>query len=460
MTSMSAPLSVFARPLTYFDARIYAYHLHEKPGFIWLDTPPSASWPQDMGRYSYMAWDPIDVITARLNESIFQKLRTALGLGQIETDPSLPPWQGGLAGWISYESLHVLEDVPFPSLNPFSNQRGCMGLYDRVLAFDHVYKKCWLIGAPFAENTVENFIPVYTFLQNISIQVPIPFANIVGVENLTPNLDQTAYEASVQKAIDYIYAGDIFQANITRLFEGKRAKNVTPFEIYQSLRIHNPAPFAAYMNLGDYQILSSSPERFVRIKDRQVQTKPIKGTRRASMDPAQDLQIKEELRNAEKDQAENLMIVDLMRNDLSRVCAPGSVNVDPLFEVESYAGIHHLVSTVTGVLEEGEDVFSLLEKTFPGGSITGAPKVRAMEIISELEGVTRGPYCGCIGFIGLDGTSDLNISIRTMTCYEDKLLFQVGCGIVADSDPHEEYLETKTKAHKMLRAIGLEEDVG
>ena len=263
-----------------------------------------------------------------------------------------------------------------------------------------------------------------------------------------------AYRAAVKRVIDYIFAGDIFQANLTQRFLADLPKDHEPAALYLSLRERNPAPFAAYVGAGDTSVLSTSPERFLKLTDGAVETRPIKGTRRRAENEEADAAIREELLASEKDRAENIMIVDLLRNDLSRVCRPGSVEVKEYCALKSYETVHHLVSTVTGTLEEGRDAIDLLKAAFPGGSITGAPKIRAMEIIAELEPVTRGPYCGAIGYIGFDGAMDTNIVIRTMVIREGKAAVQAGGGIVADSNPDAEYQESLDKASALLGALG------
>jgi para-aminobenzoate synthetase component 1 len=266
------------------------------------------------------------------------------------------------------------------------------------------------------------------------------------------NFTRTEYEAAVQRAIEHIHAGDCFQVNLSQRLLAPLTEH--PLDLYARLRERNPSPFGAYFDLGDYAVLSASPERFLALSaDGGVATRPIKGTRRRGLTPAEDFALRDDLLASAKDQAENLMIVDLLRNDLGRVCEYGSVHVEKLFEPESYATVHHLVSEVRGRLRTGLCPIDLLRATFPGGSVTGAPKIRAMEIIAELERVARGPYCGSIGWIGFDGAMDSNILIRTMTAGRGWVQFPVGGGIVADSDPKREYEETLYKAEGMLRCL-------
>jgi para-aminobenzoate synthetase component 1 len=262
----------------------------------------------------------------------------------------------------------------------------------------------------------------------------------------------------VRRTVDYIEAGDIYQANITQRFQaslpagfGREASS--RLALYDALRRRNPATFAAFIDLGEAAILSSSPERFLKVAQKRIETRPIKGTRPRGANAAEDAALARQLLASEKDRAENLMIVDLLRNDLGRVAKLGSVKVPVLFGLESYATVHHLVSVVTAELDEGRSAVDLLRAAFPGGSVTGAPKIRAMEIIAELEPTARGPYCGAIGYLAATGAMDTNIAIRTLLIDGERISFQVGGGIVADSDPEAEYQETLAKARALFETL-------
>ena len=256
---------------------------------------------------------------------------------------------------------------------------------------------------------------------------------------------------SVVKCIDYIYAGDIFQVNLShRLLHPAATDSV---DLYMRLRHRNPATFAGYFATDEFEIVSASPERFLQVRNSVVEARPIKGTRARILVPEADLYAAEELRQSEKDRAENIMIVDLLRNDMSSVCEPDSIFVSELCRLEVYQFVQHLVSVVEGRLRKDKTPFDLIRQAFPGGSITGAPKVRAMEIIAELEPTARGPYCGSLGYIGFDGAMDLSILIRTITAGKGWWQFPVGGGIVAQSNPEREYVETWEKATGMLRAL-------
>ena len=281
---------------------------------------------------------------------------------------------------------------------------------------------------------------------NLSPQYAVP-----GTPGVTSNFSKDGYLRAVERVIDYIYAGDVFQVNLSQRLLAAARDN--PVSLYRRLRRCNPAPFAGYFDAGQFQILEPSPERFLQVLDGEVETRPIKGTRPRCGDPAADRAAEAELLASEKDRAENVMIVNLLRNDLARVCRPESVRVGQLCGVEAYEHVLHLVSAVRGRLRENCSPLDLVRAAFPGGSVTGAPKVRAMEIIAELEPTARGAYCGSLGYLGFDGSLDLNILIRTITAGRGWWQFPVGGGIVADSTPEREYEETWHKAEGLLRAL-------
>ena len=268
---------------------------------------------------------------------------------------------------------------------------------------------------------------------------------------IVSSLEREAYLPRAARIIDYIEAGDCYQANLTREF--RVGCSGDPWDLYRHLHDTNPAPMGAFLEYPFGAVLSSSPERFVTVEGREVITKPIKGTRRRRADPAQDEAAKAALLASEKDRAENVMIVDLLRNDIGRVCEPGSVAAPEICKLETFATVHHLVSTVTGRLAPGRDALHLLEACFPGGSITGAPKRRAMEIIEELEPHRREVYCGAIGYLSAAGRMDMNIPIRTTVCASGELRFYAGGGIVADSSPESEYEETEVKIAAIRSAL-------
>ena len=267
--------------------------------------------------------------------------------------------------------------------------------------------------------------------------------------------DSDVYIKAVERARRYIVDGDIFQANLSRLWEGTLEQGISPESLYENLRTHNPAPFSGFISINNASIISSSPERLVSVHNNIIETRPIAGTRPRSFDAKADMELQKELMSHPKEQAEHIMLIDLERNDLGRVCMPGTVNVNELMVLESYTHVHHIVSNVQGVLKKDIRPGDVIRAVFPGGTITGCPKVRCMEIIQELEHAERGPYTGSMGYINRDGSLDLNILIRTIVYNRGKLGIRAGAGIVADSVPEKELDETRAKAKGMLRALGV-----
>ncbi len=363
------------------------------------------------------------------------------------------PFTGGIGGYLGYDLGASLERLP-PHQPPFAvdDQRLpglALGAYDFLLAFDAARRRVFIIARSGAEErAMAAFAPPVPPLPPVSIlQLRLP-------TELSSNFSPAAYRDAVARVIDYIHAGDIFQANLSQRFEARLAPGDDAFMLYRRLTMQAPAPHAAFFNFGEGALVSNSPERFLECRSGLVETRPIKGTRPRGRNGDEDAALAAELLASEKDRAENTMIVDLLRNDLSRVCKDFSVRVEKLNALESFATVHHLVSTVTGALQEGMTAIDLMAACFPGGSITGAPKVRAMEIIAELEPTLRGPYCGAIGYIGVDGAMDSSIAIRTIVVHKGLASFQAGGGIVADSDPFREYEETLVKARAMMVALG------
>jgi para-aminobenzoate synthetase component I len=468
------------------------------PHLLFLD---SARDPERLGRYSFLAADPAIVVHSKgarawsldtrtgaetpLATHALAAVRELLASHQAEAIPGLPPFQGGAAGYIAYDWGSVLERLPAPHYDDLAIPDVVFPIYDWVIAWDHLERRAWIIstglpamGSEKSQYCSDRLALVRSRLAAHSLSTEI-FSQLdatpahprehshppehapsypVSDAELPPHLDlrssftHRGYLDALTRVREYIVAGDIFQANLSQRFEAPLTE--PPWAIYKRLRGINPAPFAAFLEFGGVTIASASPERFLRLDtERQIEARPIKGTRPRGLYPAHDAALGRALQESAKDRAENLMIVDLMRNDLSRVSLPGSVRVPELFALERYATVHHLVSTVTGTLEPGRDAVDLLCATFPGGSITGAPKVRAMEIIAELEPSRRGVYCGSIGYISLTGVMDTSIVIRTYQAVHGRVYFSAGGGIVADSDPEQEYRETFDKARALIRAL-------
>lgn len=338
-----------------------------------------------------------------------------------------------------------------------SHKENLVTIPDAVLVFYDMYiiedcheKKTFLVANGITEDAEKLIESVEKRLTEVLLEKEQVADGSFNIE-ITPNFKKEEYKQAVDEMIRYIIEGDIYITNMTQQLEVK--SNKKPLDVFYDLRENNPSPFGGYMDYGDFQIVCASPERFLKMKKEHVNTRPIKGTRKRGETLEEDLLMRNELKNSEKDKSELLMIVDLERNDLNRVCKPGSVNVTELFTVEEYATVFHLVSDIEGVLQENKTIMDLLEATFPGGSITGAPKYRAMEIIDELENNRRNLYTGSIGYLTLDGDCDFNIVIRTALHKDGMYYLGVGGGITAESDLEFEYEETLQKAKAVLEAM-------
>jgi para-aminobenzoate synthetase component 1 len=445
--------------------------LSRLPGCVFFD---SALRHPELGRYSFLAADPFDFVEINAStENVFPRLEQRLAPFRQPLLPGLPPFQGGLAGCFSYDLNRTLENIPGPRFDEFQIPLVSMGIYDVVVAWDHVREEAWLIsqGFPETDPALRRRRAVQRaddFLRRISDPISTSNTRTVGsdaipiddlapqaptglIDGLTSNLSADEYLAAIRAAVEYIWAGDVFQVNLAQRL--LHPIGCDPVELYLRLRGVNPAPFAGYFGRPTYQVISASPERFFAIRQRMVETRPIKGTRRRTGFPESDLVSGFELLSSPKDRSENVMIVDLLRNDLSRCCEDDSIEVTQLCGLERFPTVLHLVSAIRGRLSRGGTAADVWTAMFPGGSVTGAPKVRAMEIIAELEPTARGPYCGSLAYIGWDGTVDASILIRTITASQGWWQMPVGGGIVAMSDPRREYDETWTKATGLLRAI-------
>ena len=415
-----------------------------------------------LGRYSFLSANPLELFVVeqpKYGLDPFAEIKTRWSSLSVETIPDLPPFQGGFAGILSYELGQCWEKLPKASSPGDDLPSAVIGMYDWVLSWDHDQNRCWLIVQ--GDSRVEPKLR-WTGAEEKSRRLHDQFLEAVVTQDalhgtiaqsleLKSNFERAEYLEAVARVVEYIWEGDIFQANLSQRLTTQTSHS--PLEVYLSLRQHNPAPFAGFFRHEDWAILSSSPERFLQKSGDQLWTRPIKGTRQRQANPEADLFTRDELRESLKDQSENVMIVDLLRNDLSRVCRPGTIRVPELCSIETYETVTHLVSEVTGELQKGSTFWDAIAATFPGGSITGAPKIRAMEIITELEQVARGAYCGSMFYCGFDGTADSNILIRTITQRGTQLSFSVGGGIVAQSSPEVEYEETLHKAAGIKMAL-------
>lgn len=415
---------------------------------------------QRLGRYSFVGSEPFLVFRSRGDRV---EVVGEGGLEAVEGNPfdvlekllsehkkpprrdSPVPFVGGAVGYFGYDLYpHLIGNIRSQAADDVGVWDCVLGFYDRIFAFDNLQKKAFAVSYGRGGGTDIAFDAGFGGELNATKKA--------GESRLKSNFTKKEYVGAVEKAKDYIRAGDIYQVNLSQRFSAKLSTK--PWTLYKRLREINPAPFAAYLSFGDVAVVSASPERFLKVSGRHIETRPIKGTRPRGRTPEEDQRLARELMGSAKDKAEHVMIVDLERNDLGRICEYGSVKVSEFEILESYPTVHHMVSTVEGRLRPEVGQVDCLRACFPGGSITGAPKVRSMEIIEELEPTKRSVYTGSIGYLGFDGTMDLNIVIRTFVASGRRIFFQVGGGVVADSDPLLEYEETLDKGRALVEAVG------
>ncbi|AKQ33440.1 aminodeoxychorismate synthase component I [Candidatus Coxiella mudrowiae] len=453
--------------IPYRDPFEYAVIFHKLNYFVFLD---SMKFDPKLGRYSYIAIDPFATLIYRDDriyfnnkvvgtENIFTFLHNKLKSLSLSLNPELPPFQGGAVGFFSYDLTRNLENLPNYAVDDMRYPRLAVGFYDLIISFDHVKKQAWVISSGLPEKNNEKRkrrlqLRLSWCLQKLeNVKTPQLIDEPSVMENdIRGYFTKKTYMEAVEKCRHYILDGDIFEVNLSQRFQCVFPDNCE-FSLYQRIRAINPAPFGAFVRFDDTTIVSSSPERFLKVQDRLVETRPIKGTIKRSRDAKEDELLAQKLATNIKDRAENTMIVDLMRNDLSKVCLSNSIHVPAYCQIESYETVHHLVSVIEGKLKNQYQAVDLLRTAFPGGSISGAPKIRAMEIIEELEPTRRGPYCGSVGYIGFDGSMDTSILIRTYLFKDQIVTFQVGGAIVLDSDALSEYEETLTKAEALKKAL-------
>lgn len=435
--------------------------LRQEPYIFLLDS--SLVHPQ-RGRYSFLGFDPFDIFQEKKILSLEPLRKRFKPFIQVKGEMDLP-LSSGIIGFLSYDyglrqegiaSRHKIGDLGLPD---------CLfGFYDCILTIDHLAKKLYVTSSGLPERNSllrkkrakERLKAIIKKLSAFEVKCSCAsrflkrevqlFGESVGESNFTPK----SYCEAVRRALTYIHRGDIYQVNLSQRFSfSPQRKGIQPLEIFRNLRRFSPSCFSSYFDAGLYQILSSSPERFLCLKNGMAQTRPMKGTRPRSMSREEDRDWKRDLERSPKEKAELLMVTDLERNDLGKVCAYGSVKVKTLREIEEYQTVFQATSTIEGELYQGKDSFDLIQSCFPGGSITGCPKLRAMEIIEEIEPTHRSIYTGCFGYLSFSEEMDFNMLIRTLLIQENKIYFQVGGGIVADSIPEKEYEETLVKARGM-----------
>jgi para-aminobenzoate synthetase component I len=457
-------------------AEIFAVFASE-PYSAFLD---SSALDSPLGRFSIIAVAPqvtlksrdkqIEIRRGSLVEmrrgDPFEALRRQIQGFSVQPAPGIP-FVGGALGYFGYDLRHFVEVLPRQAENDLDLPEMYVGLYDLALVFDHHAGRLLSISTGYPETSESKrrrrAQERAAWLRDRVAAASATASNEPGpavagpeVAGFARGFTRAGYQAAVETVKEHIAKGDVYQVNLSQRFSVPLA--VPPWTLYRRLRAVNPAPFSAYLNFDDVVVASSSPERFLRVEGRRIETRPIKGTRPRGKTREEDLALARELSSSPKDRAENLMIVDLLRNDLGRVAEIGSVRVPELFALERHPNVFHLVSTVTAMLGSKYDAVDLLRACWPGGSITGAPKIRAMEIIDQLEPTTRGVYCGSIGYLSFSGDMDTSIVIRTFVIAKGVAHFQVGGGIVADSDPTEEYQETLDKARGLIEALGGEKE--
>ncbi|MEC7886214.1 MAG: aminodeoxychorismate synthase component I [Pseudomonadota bacterium] len=438
--------------LEYFeDSTIYCELLRSESWMVYLDSCYSTS---KFGRYDIIAADPFIKLISYGNKIQLEEFNETIIfydnpffvindiLKKYKCDESIEPFTNGLIGYFGYEA--DIQSILKISANKSTVPDVAIGIYDWSIIVDHKDKKSWISSYGNDSQTLKRIKHYINNYKDYAIDKNTQFS----FSNFKCNTNEHTYNKNINKIKNYIKEGDCYQVNYSQSFESDYVGD--EWLIYKEIRKINPAPYSAFFKRDNQYVISSSPERFIKVCNGIVETKPIKGTIKRMHDANKDKKQIEFLKNDKKNISENLMIVDLLRNDLSKSCKLGTVKVDKLFNIESYKSVHHMVSTISGEISDNLTSLDLFKGCFPGGSITGAPKKRSMEIIRELEGVDRKLYCGSIGYLGFDGNMDTNICIRTITLNNNKLYFSAGGGIVNDSNTHDEYNECFAKVEQFL----------
>jgi len=430
---------------------------------------------EQVARYSFLGRNPYQVLrydgeevilekegsSEKLDRSYFEALKDLTTRHSEPELPDLPRLSGGAVGFSSYDTVREVEELSNIPEADITIPEAIWAFYDEVFAFDHVKQQVIIIKTMFVDEKEDDPEALYHAAQQrldeLEEQVyrperqSDPFS--IKPDQLTSNMSQPEFEEMVRKAKEYIYEGDIFQVVLSQRFETDFSGD--RFMLYRALRMVNPSPYLFFLDFDEFALVGSSPEVLVRVQDETAQLLPIAGTRPRGETPEEDLELEEDLKNDPKEIAEHVMLVDLGRNDLSRVCKPATVKPVREQVIERYSHVMHIVSDVKGELAEGQTAVDALMRCFPAGTVSGAPKIRAMEIIDELEPTKRGPYAGAVGYFDFSGNMDTCIVIRTMLVTDSKVYIQAGAGIVADSDPEKEYLETKNKAGALVEALSV-----
>ena len=421
------------------------------------------------GRYSFLGWDPFLILKSKGDRIWIEEdgkeestrgeplkiLKRLLSDYHSPEFSDLPPFTGGAVGYFGYEIRHFFEKLPQTAKDDLKIPDMIFLFFKKLVAWDHLQNKTWLITNAEAggEASYQDALQELAAMEELLRNSPSFVSEETGSEpfELRSNLSEQQFKGMVERVKEHIGAGDIFQANLSQRLSA--AYTAHPYSLYLTLSSINPSPFASFFDFGDFSIVSSSPERLVRKSAQWIETRPIAGTRPRGRNPGENLEKRIELLLNEKERAEHLMLIDLERNDIGRVCDYGTVHLNEMMVLEEYSHVMHIVSNIQGKLSPGKDRFDILRALFPGGTITGVPKVRCMEIIDALEPHARGLYTGSIGYLGFNGDMDLNIVIRTFVLKEKRAYIQVGCGIVADSDPSREYEESLHKAEALVASL-------
>ncbi len=446
LADLETPVSCFLK----LGGRPYSYLLESVEG------------GEKMARFSFIGVSSSQILKSTRGKDPLIKLEETLKQYREAPVPGLPPFSGGAVGYLSYDTVRYIENIPDKNPDAYGIPESVFMISDTVLAFDHIQKKIKVVCNAFLDGKKDPEAVYTEAIQKIENEISrlraplaskdLAFEPHAGAKiDFKSNFTESEFKKIVLRAKEHIRKGDIFQVVLSQSL--KTTVHSKPFSIYRALRSINPSPYMFYLNCGDFQLVGSSPEVHVRCEDRKVLLRPIAGTRRRGLDDKKDIALEKELLADAKERAEHLMLVDLGRNDLGRVCEYKSVKVPEFMVIERYSHVMHIVSLVEGLLKKTKSLFDLLRATFPAGTISGSPKVRAMEIIDNLENQKRGFYSGIVGYFSFSGNLDSCITIRTILVKDKTAYVQAGAGIVADSDPKKEYEETLNKARALLKAI-------